>query len=82
VLANSNLPSDPFLEEWRSTPVTASGDADYGNARLVLLDIVDHERRYRHDVESLATAVMRLYYERDLRTQPAVDTAAAPSTPD
>jgi uncharacterized cofD-like protein len=82
VLANSNLPSDPFPEEWRSTPVTASGDADYGNARLVLLDIVDHERRYRHDVESLATAVMRLYYERDLRTQPAVDTAAAPSTPD
>ena len=77
VLANSNLPSEPLPEEWRSTPVTAPGDADYGGARLVLLDVVDHERRYRHDGERLASAVMRLYYERDLRAQAeqAVSTA-------
>ena len=72
VLANSNLPSEALPEEWNSTPVTAAGDADYGDARLVLLDIVDHERRYRHDGESLASAVMRLYYERDLRAQAAM----------
>jgi len=71
VLANSNLPAEPLPEEWRSTPVTAPGDADYGGARLVLLDIVDHDRRYRHDGERLASAVMRLYYERDLREQAA-----------
>lgn len=71
VLANSNLPSEPLPEEWHSTPVTAPGDADYGGARLVLLDIVDHDRRYRHDGERLASAVMRLYYERDLREQAA-----------
>ena len=71
VLANSNLPSEPLPEEWRSTPVTAPGDADYGGARLVLLDVVDHDRRYRHDGERLASAVMRLYYERDLRAQAA-----------
>ena len=71
VLANSNLPSEPLPEEWKSTPVTAPGDADYGGARLILLDIVDHERRYRHDGERLASAVMRLYYERDLREQAA-----------
>ena len=68
VLANSNLPVDHFPAEWQSQPVIAPGDADYGNSRLVLLDIVDHERRYRHNGESLASAVMRLYYERDIRT--------------
>jgi uncharacterized cofD-like protein len=76
VLANSNLPSEPLPEEWRSTPVTAPSDADYGGARLVLLDIVDHDRRYRHDGERLASAVMRLYYERDLREQGAQAVAA------
>lgn len=77
VLANSNLPSEPLPEEWKSTPVLAPGDADYGGARLILLDIVDHERRYRHDGERLASAVMRLYYERDLRAQ-AEQAATAP----
>lgn len=71
VLANSNLPSEPLPTEWNSTPVLAPGDADYGGARLILLDIVDHERRYRHDGERLSSAVMRLYYERDLREQAA-----------
>ena len=71
VLANSNLPAEPLPEEWRSAPVIAPGDADYGGARLVLLDVVDPDRRYRHDGERLAAAVMRLYYERDLRAQAA-----------
>ena len=67
VLANSNLPAEPLPEEWQSQPVSAPGDADYRGARLALADIVDPERRYRHDAERLASAVMRLYYERDLR---------------
>ena len=69
VLANSNLPAEPFPGEWRSQPVPAPGDADYGGARLVLADLVDREVRYRHDSERLAAAVMRQYYERDLRVQ-------------
>ena len=67
VLATSNVPAEPLPTEWRSEPVMAPGDADYGSARLVLADVVDHERRYRHDAERLASAVMRIYYERDLR---------------
>jgi uncharacterized cofD-like protein len=67
VLANSNLPAEPLPGEWQSQPVSAPGDADYLGARLALADIVDPERRYRHDAERLASAVMRLYYERDLR---------------
>ena len=69
VLANSNLPADPLNPDWQSDPVLASGDADYGAARLVLADIVDHERRYRHDGDALAALVMRAYFERDLRVQ-------------
>lgn len=67
VLANSNLPAEPLPEEWQSDPVAAPGDADYCGARLALADVVDPERRYRHDAERLASAVMRLYFERDLR---------------
>ena len=69
VLANSNLPAEPLNPEWLSEPVLAPGDADYGSARLVLADIVDHERRYRHDGDLLAALVMRAYFERDLRVQ-------------
>ena len=75
VLANSNLPAEPLPAEWHSEPVMAPGDADYGSARLVLADVVDHDRRYRHDTERLASAVMRIYYERDLRQ---LDSAATP----
>jgi uncharacterized cofD-like protein len=67
VLANSNVPADPLNPSWRSEPVLAPGDADYGAARLVLADIVDHERRYRHDGNLLASVVMRAYFERDFR---------------
>ena len=76
VLANSNVPAEPLNPEWRSEPVLAPGDADYGSARLVLADIVDRERRYRHDGTALAALVMRAYFERDLRVQaPAAFTA-------
>ena len=51
--------------------MTAPRDGDYGDARLVLLDIVDRDQRYRHNAEALARSVMRLYYERDLREQQA-----------
>jgi uncharacterized cofD-like protein len=67
VLANSNLPADPLPESWQSQPVLAPGDADYGGARLVLADLVAPDHRYRHDPQRLAAAVMRQYYERDLR---------------
>ena len=67
VLANSNLPGETFPEQWQSTPVRAPGDADYGSARLVLADVVDHDVRQRHDEERLASTLMRLYFERDLR---------------
>ena len=77
LLANSNLPAEPLPERMRSEPVAAPGDADYGAARPVLADIVDTENRYHHDTERLAAAVMRLYYERDLRAQAVPDGAAA-----
>ena len=53
-------------------PVVAPGDGNYGTARLVLADLVDAEKRYRHDTDRLAAAVMRAYYERDLRAQVSV----------
>ncbi|MPZ98880.1 MAG: uridine diphosphate-N-acetylglucosamine-binding protein YvcK [Dehalococcoidia bacterium] len=71
VLANSNLPQEPLPAEWCSEPVLAAGDADYAGARLVLSDLVDTELRYSHDTTRLASAVMRLYFERDLRVQAA-----------
>ncbi|MGE3960481.1 MAG: uridine diphosphate-N-acetylglucosamine-binding protein YvcK [Dehalococcoidia bacterium] len=72
VLANSNLPAAPLPAEWNSQPVVAPGDGNYGTARLVLADLVDPEKRYRHDTERLAASVMRAYYERDLRAQVSV----------
>ncbi|MCK9493968.1 MAG: YvcK family protein [Dehalococcoidia bacterium] len=72
VLANSNLPAGPLPAEWQSQPVVAPGDGDYGAARLVLADLVDSEKRYRHDAERLASSLMRAYYERDLRAQVSV----------
>ena len=77
VLANSNLPAEPLPAEWQSEAVLAPGDADYGAARLVLADLVDPEHRYRHNSERLAAAVMRQYYERDLRIQAPSTTAGA-----
>ena len=69
VLANSNLPAAPLPEEWQSQPVIAPGDGNYGSAQLILTDLVDSEKRYRHDTERLAAAVMRAYFERDLRVR-------------
>ena len=77
VLANSNLPSEPLNPDWHSQPVLAPGDADYGTARLVLADLVDTERRYRHNGETLAAVVMRAYWERDLRVQASAAFAEA-----
>jgi uncharacterized cofD-like protein len=79
VLANSNLPQEPLPADWLSEPVVAPGDSDYGTARLVLADLVDPVRRYSHQSDRLAAAVMRAYFERDLRAQAA--TAAATAAP-
>ncbi len=75
ILANSNLPQQPLPADWQSTPVLAPGDADYHGARLLLADLVDHEKRYRHNTEALASAVMRAYFERDLRSRVVTDAA-------
>lgn len=72
VLANSNLPAGALPEQWQSEPVTAPGDGNYGTARLVLADLVDPEKRYQHDPARLASALMRAYFERDLRAQVSV----------
>jgi uncharacterized cofD-like protein len=77
VLANSNIPQEPLPAEWHSTPVLAPGDADYGTARLVLSDLVDAEHRHQHNTERLAAAIMRAYFERDLRVQAPAAFAAA-----
>jgi uncharacterized cofD-like protein len=82
VLANSNLPAEPLPDEWQSQPVLAPGDADYGAARLVLADLVAPELRYRHDSEQLAAAVMRQYFERDLRVYAGAVAAAVSSAPE
>jgi uncharacterized cofD-like protein len=79
VLANSNLPAEPLPDAWQSMPVSAPGDADYGGARLVLADLVASEYRYRHDPERLAAAVMRQYYERDLRVQAETEAVSTPT---
>lgn len=80
VLANSDLPAEPLPEEWRSQPVVASPEDDYGSARLVLADLVDVTKRYRHDADQLAALLIRLYYERDLRRpEPAAVAAAIPA---
>ncbi len=71
VLANTNLPSEAFPERWASQPVIAPGDDDYAGARLVLADLVDRDMRLRHDTDKLASTVMRLYFERDLRVRVA-----------
>lgn len=69
VLANSNLPGEPLPDTWHSEAVAVHSDADFGSARLELADLVDYEHRYRHDAERLAAAVMRSYFERDLRRE-------------
>ncbi|MEZ4554330.1 MAG: YvcK family protein [Dehalococcoidia bacterium] len=79
ILANSNLPSEPLPDAWHSMPVAAPGDADYAGARLVLADLVAPEYRYRHDPEQLAAAVMRQYYERDLRVQAGTEVVTTAS---
>ena len=81
ILANSNLPADSLPDAWQSTAVAAPGDADYGTARLVLADLVAPDYRYRHDPETLAAAVMRQYYERDLRVQAETDVVTTASIP-
>lgn len=58
VLANNNH-SGALPPEWRTAPVMAPLDADYGRAQLVLDDLVLDEDPYRHDSDKLADLVMR-----------------------
>jgi uncharacterized cofD-like protein len=63
VLANSN--TDAVLpEEWHSEPVRVD-TAVIDDARVVRVDVVAEENRYRHDAKKLADALVRLYYERN-----------------
>ncbi|MEE8338124.1 MAG: gluconeogenesis factor YvcK family protein [Dehalococcoidia bacterium] len=79
VLANSNLPHEALPDDMQSEPVIAPGDSDYGDARLVLADVVDTDNRYRHDSARIAAAVMHAYRERDLREIPAERVASESS---
>jgi hypothetical protein len=68
VLANSNI-GDGLPED--SEPVRIDG----GNGlrtRLVSADVVCEENRYHHDAKKLATAIIRLYYDRNHLEQAAL----------
>jgi uncharacterized cofD-like protein len=65
VVANSNL-AEALPEAWHSVPVALErpDDAIFEGVRLVEVDVVADENRYRHDPAKLAAAVMGLYDSR------------------
>ena len=70
VIANNNIVSE-LPEDWHSEPVRvfAGGTRD---PRIVEMDVISEENRYRHDSAKLAAAIMRLY---DNRSAQPVDEA-------
>lgn len=62
VLANNNV-SDHLPAAWHSQPVVVNG-ASAHEPRLVVADVIDEGKRYRHDPEKLARALMQIYYGR------------------
>ncbi len=62
VIANSNL-TTTLPEGWHSEPVRIPvGIAR--DPRIVEMDVISEENRYRHDSAKLAAAIMRLYHNR------------------
>jgi uncharacterized cofD-like protein len=62
VIANNNLSSD-LPADWHSEPVRLT-DGDSPDPRIVLMDVISEQNRYRHDPVKLASAIMRLYHSR------------------
>jgi 2-phospho-L-lactate transferase/gluconeogenesis factor (CofD/UPF0052 family) len=61
VLANDNIVEESFPPEWKSQPVLADTESSYGDAQLVLGDVVDVTKRYRHDGDKLVSAVLSTF---------------------
>ncbi len=63
VLANDNI-TRVLPSEWQSRPVQPSGPLPNGIS-LRLADVVQTDKRYHHDPDKLAQALMRLYDDRE-----------------
>jgi uncharacterized cofD-like protein len=63
VLANDNI-TDRLPEAWNSSAVAVNGP-DMPHVRVVLEDVVRVDKRYHHDPNKLAAALIRLYYDRE-----------------
>ena len=63
VLANDNV-RHGLPAEWMSDAVEPSNDLPAG-VHLRLADVVQADKRYHHDSEKLARAVLRLYHDRE-----------------
>ncbi len=64
VLANSNIVADP-PEDWNFTQVTRRPDteAQPEGCRVVMADVVDEDRPWRHDPDKLSRVLMEQYFE-------------------
>ncbi|MCA9823677.1 MAG: YvcK family protein [Dehalococcoidia bacterium] len=69
LIANNNI-VDVLPEAWHSTPVPLKRPSDevFGGVRVLEVDVIADENRYRHDPVKLATAVMQLYDSRQNTT--------------
>lgn len=63
VLANDNVARE-LPSEWHSQPVPPAGPLPAG-IRLRQADVVQADKRYHHDPDKLAQALMRLYDDRE-----------------
>jgi uncharacterized cofD-like protein len=63
VLSNSNV-AETLPDEWMSRAVTVDAER-IPHVRLVQEDVVREDKRYHHDPDKLAAALIRLYYDRE-----------------
>ena len=61
ILANDNIVDEPFPPEWKSQPVLADVEGNYGDAELMVDDVVDVTKRYRHDGDKLVSAILSIF---------------------
>jgi len=77
VIANSNVSSD-LPEDWHSEPVRIGRD-EVRDPRIVEMDVISEENRYRHDHRKLAAAILRLYHSSGQESADEVSAALAGS---